>query len=397
MLNVIGGTYFENCIDPPYYELYGSGLRAAAALSKKDIEIHFYSCIGNKDLVLADFVCKNFGIKSFFSEIERTVQFDYYHPLSKPIPILNESMQIFEFPVSEFENVLYYGMIEANAKFKADYVVYDPQNHKSFKETGSIAKHLALILNKKESLLLSGLTESDDLKDVGRKLIISEQADIIVIKNGSQGALVFEGNQIWEIPVFETSKVWPIGSGDIFSAVFAWKWMIEKTSVYEAAYLASKFTAQYCQFKQLPLQDKKLQFEEIKINIAKNQVYLAGPFFSISERWLINELRNALLDFGNNVFSPYHDIGLLDSRSTESESFEVVRKDIENLEKCDVVLAVATGLDAGTLFEIGYARSLNKKVVVLVENVGEEDLTMFRGTGCEIINDFSTAVYKASW
>jgi len=60
-------------------------------------------------------------------------------------------------------------------------------------------------------------------------------------------------------------------------------------------------------------------------------------------------------------------------------------------------LAVVNGLDAGTLFEIGYAKSLGKKVVAFAQNVNSSDLTMLIGTDCEITSDFSTAVYKASW
>ena len=32
-----------------------------------------------------------------------------------------------------------------------------------------------------------------------------------------------------------------------------------------------------------------------------------------------------------------------------------------------------------------------------MENVNSNDLTMLIGTGCEIKDDFTTAVYKASW
>ena len=62
-----------------------------------------------------------------------------------------------------------------------------------------------------------------------------------------------------------------------------------------------------------------------------------------------------------------------------------------------MVLAVATGKDLGTSVEIGYALSLGKKVIVFAENLNRNDLPMLIGTGCEVIEDFSTAVYKASW
>jgi nucleoside 2-deoxyribosyltransferase len=61
------------------------------------------------------------------------------------------------------------------------------------------------------------------------------------------------------------------------------------------------------------------------------------------------------------------------------------------------MFAVLDGLDPGTIFEIGYARALGKKVIVLIEDPGQHDLTMLIGTDCEITGDFTTAVYKASW
>jgi len=396
MLNIIGGSYIENCIDPYYRELFGSGLRASAALSNKGFEINFHSCICENFKNLAMLKSRTFGYECSYSIIPKTIEFDYYHPLSIPISSFVQDYDICNLGKIEECNFLYYGMAEANTQIIGDYVVYDPQNHIRFKETGSTSKHLAVILNKTEALLLSKM-ESSDLISIGRNLLISESADVIVIKNGVHGALVFENQDVFEIPVFYTNYVWPIGSGDVFSAIFSWKWIIENETAYKSAMDASMYTAQYCQTKHLPVwkSQKPLQAIEIK-NKIKN-IYLAGPFFSISERWLINELRNILINFGNNVFSPFHDVGIIDTGDIYNQATIIAAKDIDGLSKCDTVLAVITGLDAGTLFEIGYAKSLNKKIVILAQNVNENDLTMLVGTGCEITNDFSTAIYKASW
>ena len=39
------------------------------------------------------------------------------------------------------------------------------------------------------------------------------------------------------------------------------------------------------------------------------KVYLAGPFFSMGQRWLVDEARRCLGELGMDVFSPFHDIG----------------------------------------------------------------------------------------
>lgn len=397
MLNIIGGSYVENCIDPSYRELYGSGLRAAAALSQKGFDITFYSLISNDFKDLAVLKSNTFGYKCIYWPISNTIEFDYYHPLDIPSIINFDKMStIQQIDISDHGNFLYYGMLEANFVFQGNYVVYDPQNFKSFKETGSKAKHLAIILNRKEALHFAS-TKSEDLSIIGNDLLYTENAEVIVIKNGVRGAFVIDKEGTFEIPIFGTTHVWPIGSGDTFTAIFAWQWIIEKKSASEAAYYASKMTAKFCQSAQLPVKEPAETLLPRKIKEGTNKIYLAGPFFTMADRWLINEIRNILIDFGNNVFSPYHDVGILEHKKHDLESKKIAKQDLEALTECDTILAIISGVDAGTLFEVGFAKAINKRVVILAQNVNVNDLTMLIGTECEITEDFSTAIYMASW
>ena len=81
-LNIIGGSYLETCIEPNYRELFGSGLRGAAALSKKNFNVYLHSFIGEDFASEAKLKSKAFGYHSKYSMIEDTVEFEYYHPLS---------------------------------------------------------------------------------------------------------------------------------------------------------------------------------------------------------------------------------------------------------------------------------------------------------------------------
>ncbi|KJF43593.1 PfkB family carbohydrate kinase [Draconibacterium sediminis] len=397
MLNIIGGSYVENCIDPSYQELYGSGLRAAAALSKKGFDINLFSLISEDLRELAELKGRTFGYNCNYWSTKDTIEFDYYHPLAFP-SIINyyDNSPTQEIKLSENGDFLYYGMLEANFIFQGKYVVYDPQNYKSFKTTGSTAKHLAIILNKKEALHFSK-SESDDLSIIGKELLKTENAEVIVIKNGVNGAYVVDKEGISEIPVFATTNVWPIGSGDIFTATFAWQWIIEKKNPRDAAYYASKMTAIFCQTMQLPISEISEEILPREIKSRTNKIYLAGPFFTVAERWIINEIRNILIDFGNEVFSPLHDVGILDTNKVQSESINIATQDLDALTKCDTIFAIVSGLDAGTLFEIGFAKAVKKRVIILAQNVNENDLTMLIGSECEITNDLSTAIYMASW
>ncbi len=391
MIDIVGGTYYEVSHDPKYEDLFGSGLRGAIALSNKGFEINYHSSIGAELKELFDYKVSAYKINQYLQVHEKSIIFDYYHPLAKPSPY-NLPDKNFILPQVQAKNILYYGMIESDCSVEGEYVVYDPQNHIGFRETNSKAQHLALILNKNEAMMLSE-NISDDINEVGKFLLKNEEAEVVVIKNGSKGATVFFADQSKVIPVFETESVWPIGSGDIFSAVFAWKWMIDKLSPDAAAMFASKYTADYCNSKDVPLSKHPREFKGI-VSEKRKKIYLAGPFFTISERFLINEIYSILNGFDVDIFSPFHDAGI----SVFKEDFKkIAKKDIDNLKDCDAVLAVISGNDPGTLFEVGYAKALGKKVVLFYENYKENDLFMFEGTDCEIISDLSTAIYKVSW
>jgi hypothetical protein len=392
-LAIVGGTYREFCREPQWNELYGSGLRAAAALSGHVSTIEFTTCVGADAAADLAIICDTYGVKRTTTPIPETVSFYYHHPLSKPVIYPN----IFNQPKVQMQavtapNILLFGLIEAEVQVHGQKVVYDPQSGSPipFHKNGSTADQLALVLNRQEALRLSDLPTDTSLADVGRFLLEQEQADIVIIKNGAHGALVVELGGTASVPAFKTSSVWSIGSGDIFSAAFAWQWIVMGKPAAAAALAASKYTAHFCQNIYLPLPAETPSFDELLPSDTPRSVYLAGPFFTIAERWLIEECKEKLVEFGNRVFSPYHDIGIGDPH-------QVVPKDIVEIKKTDLLFAIMNGLDPGTLFEIGYAKALGKRVVVLAENIGINDLTMLIGTDCEITADFATAIYKASW
>lgn len=122
----------------------------------------------------------------------------------------------------------------------------------------------------------------------------------------------------------------------------------------------------------------------------KGQVYLAGPFFTFAQRWLIDRIRRDLKDMGLTVFSPLHDVGYGIAR-------EVALKDLEALDASSIVFAVLDGLDAGTLFELGYACSKEIPIIGFVQNENEDALLMLTGADCEFVEDLTTAIYKTYW
>lgn len=396
---VVGGTYSEICFEPIWENIYGSGFRAVNLLIDNGYSetINFYTCADTEVKAHLDYYKKlNTNFNFHIEKIKKSPEFHYDHPLKTPriIPRPDVYCTNTKKISAKGNNILAYGLIEASILVKGKNVVYDPQspvNPIPFSATGSTAEKLITIVNIGEAEKLTGKTEIEDIK---KYFFDSEMCFGLILKMGAKGAFLFESNNTIpvKIPVFETNKVWPIGSGDVFSAFFAKNWF-DGASLKSSALLASKATAIYCNTKDLSLKKRldSFPFNSLLIDkVPSGQIYLAGPFFTFSERWLVNEVWNTFKSMGLKVFSPFHDVG-------HGQAKDVVYKDLEGLDESKIVFAIIDGLDSGTLFEVGYAICQKKKVVAFVQNEGEESLKMLEGTNCIIERDFTTAIYKLYW
>ena len=394
---IIGGTYTENCNIPCVnQQLFGSGLRALALFHElvPDRHVCFKTCCSRQKEKL---------IRAFHSRantrIDVTenvdVQFFYEHPfrVSEIYPrmdILADNKKTIE---AEGDDILIFGMMEANVKVHGNIVVYDPQTANEqylFSRTGSYVNNLIYVLNSHEAKALSRKNTIFEQRDF---FFDTEKCHALVIKSGADGAFLFrsKSDEGTVIPVYKTDRVWSIGTGDIFTSYFAFM-VFEGADIHDAAIGASQAVACYSQkgaIKGIAGMMKSFNFSPL-IPRKQGQIYLAGPFFSVAQLWLVGEFYKALKSEGIKVFSPLHDVGI-------GNAEEVTDKDIEGLNQSDVVLAIVDGLDSGTLFECGYAVAKGKKVVAFVQNESDKALQMLKGTGCDIEEDFTTAVYKSIW
>jgi nucleoside 2-deoxyribosyltransferase len=401
-LDVVGGVYRELCRLPSRSdETWGSGGRAAAVIAGLGLSVTLHSTADVPTENLLASLAHSFHFETDVVSVKNSKQFHYDHGLSSPViwPPFNSS-EIVDLKV-EAEHVLVFGMLEATTNVRASCVVYDPQNPLSpepFKLASDQNPRMAYVLNASEARKLSGI---DDAAESAARIATQCGAGVVVVKRGPRGALVYENGRHERIPAYKTESVWPIGSGDVFAAVFAARWMSGDLSAVEAATEASKAAALYVNDRVLPISkdeikaDGKFRFPPLvltdkPLEAGEYHLYLAGPFFNIGQLWLVEETRLALRGLGLRVFSPLHDIGL-------GSGHDVAPQDLEGLRRSRAVLALIDGLDAGTVFEIGYARSLGKPVVALAESTGQEPLKMISGTGCEVASDFVTAVYRAAW
>ena len=394
---IIGGTYTENCNIPCVnQQLFGSGLRALALFHElnPNRQVCFKTCCSSqKEKLIRAFHSRANSRIDVTENVD--VQFFYEHPfrVSEIYPRMDTLAENKKTIEAEGDNILLFGMMEANIKVHGNIVIYDPQTANEqylFSRTGSHAGKLIYVLNSYEARVLSRKETIFEQRDF---FFDTEKCHALIIKNGANGAYLFRGklDEGTVIPVYKTDRVWSIGTGDIFTAYFAFM-VFDGADIHDAAIGASKAVACYSEkgtiegitgimqsFKYSPVIPKK-----------QGQIYLAGPFFSVAQLWLVGEFYKALKSEGIKVFSPLHDVGI-------GNAEEVTDKDVEGLNQSDVVLAIVDGLDSGTLFECGYAVAKEKKVVAFVQNESEKALQMLKGTGCDIEEDFTTAVYKSIW
>ena len=407
-LNIVGGCYKEICDWPDKQELMGSAGRAVQVIQQLsnggEITLHTKLDPKLKNELQGQLLFTECKFEIVDSEFTPT--FRYQHPLA--IPEITPEKCVYghkpPFKVRDLskESALIFGMIEAEAEVNADTVVYDPQNAispKLFRETKCSAKKLALVLNHYEAssacTRITGQT-LPDTESLADWVLTHQKADAVVIKCGKRGAYAkcATGADGWVEP-YQTSNVYPIGSGDTFAAAFYFYWVSQQLSVCDAAKRASGVAAFYCDTKTYT-DDKSLDDYLAKLQTYKPKtqkklnIYLAGPFFTLAQMWLINETKRCLEEAGMKVFSPYHDVGV-------GTAEQVVQHDVNGIHNCDVVYALFDEHDPGTLFEIGMAIQAGKKVVILAENSTNEHLKMYEGTGCQIYKDFATSIYAVGW
>lgn len=398
-IHVVGGVYLEKCTQPAWDYVYGSAGRAAIAIASMgtQVELHAYFSTKSACQFLGDFaLVENLAVHQ--TPIEEAIKFNYLHDLAVP-SISGRPAGLYTAIPLKAEKVIRFGMLEGDAKVDADWAVYDPQNQGApipFRENGSTANHLALILNTWEARALSGLPDRAPI-ECAAKIAEQNSAEVVVIKMGPQGALIWTRAGVAQVPAYRTTNVWKIGSGDCFVAHFAHAWMHKGMSPVDAAKMASLATAFYCESRILPRSEDLSGYQPATVNVSPahvsgltRQVYLAGPFFDLAQIWMVEQAREQLRVMGLKVFSPYHDIGL-------GSAADVVQKDIKGIQDSDLVFAIVDGHDTGTVFEVGFARSIGRPVIVYSERESVENLKMMEGTGCTICKNFATAVYAAAW
>lgn len=397
---IVGGVYHELCRDPHTNELFGSGARAAFALSNAPEPPLLRSAATSDDASLIGAM----GIRLDVIERSESIRFVYDTPLSAPTHDFAHTGSALESIEAEADALLVFGMIDARPRVRAERLVIDPQrpglsrlrNHMDW-----TTDRLAIVGNLWEIRGLAG-NPTASARTAGELVRSAYSAEVVVVKCGPRGALVVDQAGTSFIPPYPTDSVWPIGAGDVFSALFAWSWAQHENRATDAALSASMAAASWCAGPPLQVLSKKGEVVRPPGSAARHhvhqedpagtkvRVYLAGPYFNYGERWLVDLLREALTELGAEVFSPFHDVGT-------GPPDKVAPADLLGLRDSDVVLALLDGLDSGTLFEVGYAQAIGVPVVGISNDTTSAHLTMLIGTNVPIYSELASAAYRAIW
>jgi Nucleoside 2-deoxyribosyltransferase/pfkB family carbohydrate kinase len=392
-MNVVGGTYREHCLNPSTNLLRGSGLRAASVLAGSRSGVRLQSAIELEGREEASIVAGGLGVETEWHTRSQPVRFSYFTPLS--VPALDGCLsQIDDDIVVSGDVVLAFGMVEATHRMRvrASTCVFDPQQpgNNATLDVGQLeCDRLAIVANAQETCALG---HDPEVASAASNIVAEAGADVVVTKQAAKGALVTTAEGQEKIGPFPTRSVRPIGSGDVFAAAFASAWGEDGLDEIASARQASRFTAHWCSTTyDLRLIDEPRSSELSELSVGRDmaRVYLASPFFNLSERWIVELVRDSLIGLGGDVFSPFHDVG--------PGGDEVAAADLAGLESSSALLALLDGADAGTLFECGVASSRSLPVVGYAESPDPEGSKMLIGTGAELYGDLSTAVYRAIW
>lgn len=398
-MKIVGGTYEERVVEPDSADLMGSGVRAAAILANVDQPPLLITAIHSAAEDESRFVWDALSVRTEnVRQRNERVAFSYMTPIAPPSVTGPRATLVDRSPIEvDDDDVLAFGMVEVpqqSLQIAARTLVYDPQQPRDLDSVGVdnvSADRFVLVANESETRLLGFARDVVDA--AARVLKRYPSVDSLVTKRGAAGCIVFSRDALPEfVGAHPTMRVWPIGSGDAFTAGLA-NALRNGADMVEAARIGSAVAATWCSTRSTSIPRQVLDGDPSALPLplapVANRIYLAGPFFNVSERWLVEVVRDELRALGSSPWSPIDEVG--------RGGLEVAQKDLDGLLECDSVLALLDHEDPGTVFEVGWAVRHGIPVIGYGTNINNDGTKMMAGTAVELHEDLSTACYRAVW
>lgn len=375
-MHIVGGFYRELCHLPEWDATMGSGARAAltAAALSPGTEFTTYAAASESMAVAA---LERHGITATVATRPSPIVFAYFHPLSSPHVEPGREELITQPSLQVTANaVLRFGFLEGDAVVKARRAVYDPQtwrNPKPFSANGSSADELALVMNELE---ISSATGIEDIDQAAHHLIQTQKAEVVVVKQGPYGAKVYDASDSsTHVPAYRSARVFKIGTGDVFSAVFAHYWAQMRMSAHEAADLASRAVSLYCETRAFKFDHAALAARQPVYATRGATACIEAGIDAIGQRYVLEEARFALRELGVNAICPNLELAI------PTGNYEAM-------------LVIDDALPPESASRIAEHAARGTSVIVLKERA-ERDKPW--PTDTLTTPDFTTAVYFTAW
>jgi sugar/nucleoside kinase (ribokinase family)/nucleoside 2-deoxyribosyltransferase len=202
----------------------------------------------------------------------------------------------------------------------------------------------------------------------------------VVIKYGMGGSTIYRRDGIpIRIPAFLANFKSTIGAGDVYNATFISRLLAnesEEAAATRAALAAAVFSenvafpAYFQALKNLDFikeLDRRTRVIAHPEQLSAVGIYLAGSFLSAPMRNWVDLICNVLESKGFRLFSPYREVGMLNSRSSSEDKAKTFELDIKGIDSAKMVVALLDGIGrGGTSWELGYAYSTGKPIFGLL-------------------------------
>jgi nucleoside 2-deoxyribosyltransferase len=220
--------------------------------------------------------------------------------------------------------------------------------------------------------------------------------EAIILKENRGGSRlhIYATKQSLYVPAQLASTVNSVGVGDVFDATYL---AHHGSGSAGAAWRATFASSAYAQttdpdvFERGVERDAQLTLEELR-NLGgitlpwearqEMQIYLAAPDFQKADRRAIERAVSALRYHNFKVRRPVQENGELPPDPDSIALVVTYRKDVELLDQCNLLFAVPTGRDPGTLVEIGLAIRACIPVVVYDPDKECANTMVIAGSDC---------------
>ncbi len=237
------------------------------------------------------------------------------------------------------------------------------------------------------------------------KAFSNSNPSTVILKENRGGSRLISAStgEVEALPAQLGTTVNSVGVGDVFAAAYLVH--LGKGSA-EAGWRATYASAAYSQttypdlFRKYVQRDLKLSLDEMRDlwgtflpweRRQDSSIYLAAPDFAAAERATIDRALASLQYHNFRVRRPVVENGELPPGSDAATLQKIYKADYDLLKQCQLVFAVPTDRDPGTLVEIGLAIEAGIPVVVF-DPAGENANTMVMAGSAHYSGDLDSCL-----